>query len=154
MSPQFVYHKHLVSGCYFLQCKFNYPTDLQVTSLPTVLFQSNGGQHNVVEGSVIQLYCSVETTTAAFSWFKNRNPLVLNVPRLRERTTNDSTTTTSVLTIENFQSRDTGMYHCSAKHGLRIGNGMNVMLYGNLKSLLLLLRESTYLKYCNYSSII
>ena len=72
--------------------------DLQVTSLPSVLFHSNGGLHNVVEGSVIQLYCSVESTTASFTWTKDGNPVVIDVPHLRERTSNDSTTVTSVLT--------------------------------------------------------
>ena len=55
---------------------------LQVTSLPSVLFESNGGLHNVVEGSVIQLYCSVESTTASFSWTKDGNLVVIDVPHL------------------------------------------------------------------------
>ena len=104
--------------------------DLQVTSLPSVLFHSNGGLHNVVEGCVIQLYCSVESTTASFFWTKDGNPVVIDVPHLRERTTNDSTTTTSVLTVDNFQSNDTGTYQCSARDGMRTGNGANVTLNG------------------------
>ena len=87
---------------------------LEVRSLPAVLFQSKGGVHNVVEGSVIQLYCSVESTTTTFSWTKDGSPVVINVPHLRERTCNDSTTTTSVLMVDNFQSRDSGMYQCLA----------------------------------------
>ena len=101
---------------------------LQVTSLPSVLFESNGGLHNVVEGSVIQLYCSVESTTVSFSWTKDGNPVVIDVPHLRERTTYDSTTTTSVLTVDNFQSSDTGTYQCSARDGMRTGNGETVIL--------------------------
>ena len=108
--------------------------DLQVTSLPSVLFQSNGGLHNVVEGSVIQLYCSVESTAASFSWTKNGSAVVIDVPHLRERTSNDSTTTTSVLTVDNFQSSDTGTYQCSARDGTRTGNGENVTLTGKFIS--------------------
>ena len=44
---------------------------LVVTSLPAVLFQTNGGVHNITAGSVIQLYCSVQSTTASFSWTKD-----------------------------------------------------------------------------------
>ena len=105
---------------------------LQVISLPSVLFHSNGGLHNMVEGSVIQLYCSVESTTATFSWTKDGNPVVIDVPHLRERTSNDSTTTTSVLTVDNFQSSDAGIYQCSARDGMRTGNGANVTLNGKI----------------------
>ena len=105
-------------------------TDLLVTSLPSVLFQSNGGIHNVVEGSVIQLYCSVESTTASLTWTKDGSPVVIDVPHLRERTSNNSTTTTLVLTVDNFQSSDTGTYQCSARDGMRTGNGANVTLNG------------------------
>ena len=93
-----------------------------------MLFQTNGGVRNVVEGSVIQLYCSVESTTATLSWTKDGNPVVINVPHLRERTCNDSSTTTSVLTVDNFQSRDSGMYQCFADDGRKLGNGMVVTL--------------------------
>ena len=106
----------------------NMRTGLQVTSLPSVLFESNGGIHNVVEGSVIQLYCSVESTTASFTWTKDGNQVLIDVPHLRERTSNDSTTTTSVLTVDNFQVNDTGTYKCSARDGMRTGNGANVTL--------------------------
>ena len=101
-----------------------------MTSLPSVLFESNGGLHNVVEGSVIQLYCSVESTTASLSWTKDGSPVVIDIPHLRERTSNDSTTTTSVLTVDNFQSSDTGTYQCSASDGVRTANGDNVTLNG------------------------
>ena len=93
----------------------------------------------MVEGSVIQLYCSVESTAASFSWTKDGSPVVIDVPHLRERTSNDrtsndSTMTTSVLTVDNFQSSDTGRYQCSASDGMRTGNGMNVTLNGKINS--------------------
>ena len=99
---------------------------LSVTSLPTVLFESNGGVHNVVEGSVIQLYCSVPSPTATLTWTKNGSPVVLDVPHLRERTVNDSDTGTinSVLTIDYFVSSDNGVYQCFAEdNGLNSGGG-------------------------------
>ena len=84
---------------------------------------------------MIQLYCSVESTTASLSWTKDGSPVVINVPHLRERTSNDSSTTTSVLTVDNFQSGDTGTYRCSASNGMRTGNGANVTLNGKLSFL-------------------
>ena len=103
---------------------------LVVTSLPAVLFQTNGGVHNITAGSVIQLYCSVQSTTASFSWIKDGRPVVIDVPHLRERTCNDSTTATSVLTVDNFQSSDSGTYQCMAIDGDSAAPGDTVELRG------------------------
>ena len=103
---------------------------MAITSLPAALFESNGGVHNIVQGSVIQLYCSVESSTATFSWTKDGYLVVINVPHLRQRLCNDSNTTTSVLTIEGFQSRDNGTYQCLARDGVDSGNGTVVTLTG------------------------
>ena len=84
---------------------------------------------------MIHLYCSVESTTASFSWTKDGSPVVIDVPHLQERTSNDSTTTTSVLTVDNFHSTDTGTYQCSASDGMRTGNGPSVTLNGKYKLL-------------------
>ena len=88
---------------------------LNVISLPEALFQADGGMQNVVEGSVIQLFCSVESITAIFSWTKDGSHVVIDVPHLRQRTTRNDTTTTSMLTIDNFQSTDNGLYQCIAQ---------------------------------------
>ena len=101
-----------------------------MTSLPDALFQDNGGVHNVVNGSVIQLFCSVESLNVTFSWTKDGSPVVIDVPNLRERTCNDSTTTTSVLTIEDFQSNDNGTYQCMATNGQESGIGSSTTLTG------------------------
>ena len=103
---------------------------LVVTSLPAVLFQTNGGVHNITAGSVIQLYCSVQSTTASFSWTKDGRPVVIDVPHLRERTCNDSSTATSVLTVDNFQSSDGGTYRCMAIDGDCAAPGDTVELRG------------------------
>lgn len=101
-------------------------------SLPTVLFESNGGVHNVVEGSVIQLYCSVVSSTATVTWTKAGSPVVLDVPHIRERTFNKNTTILSVLTIDNFMSSDSGTYHCLATDGGHSTNGTAVTLNGKI----------------------
>ena len=103
---------------------------LAVMSLPTVLFQTNGGIHNVTAGSVVQLYCSVLSTTTIFSWIKDGIPVVIDVPHLRERTCNDSTTATSVLTVDNFQTSDNGIYQCMAMDGNATGEGGSIELRG------------------------
>ena len=106
--------------------------DLQVTSLPSVLFESNGGVHNVVEGSVIQLYCSVVFSTATFTWTIDGSPAVFNVPHLRERTVSNDTAniTTSTLTVDNFQSSDSGTYQCLVENSGRTYNGSATTLIG------------------------
>ena len=103
---------------------------LLIKLLPAVLFQTNGGVHNVVAGSIIQLYCSVRSTTASFSWTKDGRPVVVDVPHLRERTGNDSATATSVLIVNNFQSSDSGSYQCMAVDGNSTGQGESIELRG------------------------
>ena len=103
---------------------------LSIKSLPAVLFQTNGGVHNVVAGSIIQLYCSVQSTTASFSWTKDGRPVMIDIPHLRERTGNDSTTATSVLIFDNFQSSDSGSYQCMAVDGNSTRQGESIDLRG------------------------
>ena len=103
---------------------------LMVTSLPAVLFQTNGGVHNITAGSVIQLYCSVQSTTASFSWTKDGRPVVLDVPHLRERTCNDVANATSTLTVDNFQFSDDGAYRCTAMDGNTTGQGGSIEMRG------------------------
>ena len=105
-------------------------SQLTITSLPATLFQENSGVHNVVAGSVIQLYCTVESTNVTFSWTKDGSPVVINVPHLFERTCNDSTTTRSALIIDGFQSSDNGTYQCMATDGQESGSGNTTTLTG------------------------
>ena len=111
---------------------------LAVASLPAVLFQTNGGVHNITAGSVIQLYCTTSSVTATFSWTKDGRPVVIDVPHLRERTCNDSTTATSVLTVDNFQSSDDGIYQCTAVDGNATGQGGSIELRGILMCIIIL----------------
>ena len=92
--------------------------------------------NNVVEGSVIQIYCTVEMdTTVTFIWTLNGSALLNDPPHIRIREdnlpvrsasliTNDST---SVLTVDNFRDTDNGAYQCTATNGAAsTGNGASV----------------------------
>ena len=103
---------------------------LSIKSFPAVLFQTNGGVHNVVAGSVVQLYCSVQSTTASFSWTKDGRSVVIDIPHLRERTSNDNAIATSVLTVDNFQFSNSGIYQCMAVDGNHTGQGDSIELRG------------------------
>ena len=98
-----------------------------MTSLPVSIFQAPGGVRRVVEGSVIQLYCSVESLSVTFTWNKDNDPVDIDVPHLRERTCSSGSTTTSVLTIDNFLSSDNGTYQCMTMNGT---TGDSVTLIG------------------------
>ncbi len=100
---------------------------------PDALVSSNG---SVVEGSVIQIYCTVENdTTITFTWTHNGGPLFNDPPHIRIREdnrpqrsasllTDDSTT---VLTVDNFSASDNGVYQCTTSGAT---NGTAVKLTG------------------------
>ena len=103
-----------------------------ITSLPVSLFGANGGVHIVVEGSVIQLYCSVELDNATVSWTKDNIQVIIDVPHLLVRMSSNGTHNTSVLTLDNFRSGDNGMYQC---HAMSVGvteSGSTVSLTGKI----------------------
>ena len=99
-----------------------------MTSRPDAIFQAPGGVRRVVEGSVLQLYCSIGALNVTFTWRKDGEPVTIDVPHLRERTSEDGTTntTTSVLTIDNFQSSDNGTYQCMTMSGAT-GDSVNLI---------------------------
>ena len=124
-----------------------------MTSLPEALFQADGGVRNVVEGSVIQLFCSVKSTAATFFWTKDGTAVVIDVPHLRERTTIIDITTISMLTVDNFQSTDDGLYQCIVQTDLEIvGMGETANLTG--ASTIASAWPITPLHYCNHSRVL
>ena len=91
-----------------------------VAVLPDALWNgtSSGavGVHNILGGSVIQLFCTGNDTAGLpnVTWIKNNVALSNDPPEVRIRTSDDgATTTSSVLTIEDFDSADNGTYYCS-----------------------------------------
>ena len=122
----YIYHLHNVVHLH-VAVKGQSPT---ITSLPEPLFGASGGVHSVVEGSVIQLYCSVEPATATVSWTKDNVPVIIDVPHLRVRMSSNGTHNTSVLTLDNFISGDNAMYQCHAMSCGVTESGSTVSLTG------------------------
>ena len=106
---------------------------LTVTTLPDVLFQNNSGVHNIVEGSVIWLYCTANSTTAtpSITWIKNGVTLDNDPPHIRIRSSNDTlVSTTSSLVVDNFQATDNGVYLCQASDGTETTSSSTLSLTG------------------------
>ena len=104
---------------------------LTVTTLPDVLFQNNSGVHNIVEGSVIWLYCTADSTTASITWTKDGETLVNDPPHIRIRSSNDTLlSTTSSLVVDNFQATDNGVYLCQASDGTETTSSSTLSLTG------------------------
>ena len=107
-----------------------------VLTRPEALVSSSG---SVIEGSVIQIYCTVEDDTAVtFIWTLNGSSLLNDPPHIRIREdnlpersasllTDDST---SLLTVDNFRASDDGVYQCTATSGATSENGAIVTLTG------------------------
>ena len=75
------------------------------------------GVEEIVSGSDIQLFCTATSTTGvspAVAWARNGATLDNNPPSVYFRTSSDGTSSTSsVLTIADFQSADDGTYTCT-----------------------------------------
>ena len=101
-----------------------------VITRPEALTTSSG---NVVEGSVILVYCTVEyNNDISFTWTLNGTTLLNDPPHIRIRTNVDGTDTTSVLTVDNFRDTDNGVYQCTAidTKSVAAGNGTAISLTG------------------------
>ena len=103
---------------------------LTVTSLPSSFF--SGSSTSVVEGSVIWLYCEVNSisSTLSVTWNKDGGQLVQDVPHIRLRTTDTSSSTTLLLVIDNVVSSDAGVYQCTAREGQDYVSGDNFTMTG------------------------
>ena len=103
-----------------------------MTSLPAMLF--NGGNQSIVEGSVIWLYCEVDSVSPSLrvTWNKDNVPLTQDVPHIRMRSSSTTSSTTFLLVVDNFQSSDDGTYQCTAEDGVTTGNGSTLILTGTV----------------------
>ena len=85
------------------------------------------GTLEIVSGSNIQLFCSATSTSGVapdISWSGKGMILENTPPSIYFRTSSDGTnTTSSVLTIEDFQSADDGTYLCSGSIPANGGSG-------------------------------
>ena len=119
---------HLVTILFsFAAVQSQFPT---VITRPDALTTSTG---NVVEGSVIQVYCTVENNNdISFTWTLNGMTLLNDPPHIRIRTNTDGTDTTSVLSVDNFRDTDNGVYQCTATDtkSVAAGNGTAISLTG------------------------
>ncbi len=84
-----------------------------VSVLPDTLWVSNSGIHNIVEGHVIQVYCSaIGFTAPTITWTKDGTELSPDPPHIFIRTSVSGLN--SALTIDQFDASDDGVYLCSA----------------------------------------
>ena len=105
-------------------------TQLAITPLPNALFQNNGGVRNIVEQSVIWLYCTANSTVATITWTKDGVALVNDPSHIRIRSSSSGMSTTSSLVVDNFQSSDNGSYVCQASDGTATVNSSTLSLTG------------------------
>ena len=104
---------------------------LTVTPLPDILFQNNSGVHNIVEKSVIWLYCTADSATATITWTKDGVTLDNDPAHIRIRSFNSSEmSTTSSLVVDNFQTPDDGNYECQARDGMLSASSSTLNLTG------------------------
>ena len=103
---------------------------LTVTPLLDILFQNNSGVHNIVEQSVIWLYCAANSANATITWTKDGVTLVNDPAHIRIRSSSSGMSTTSSLVIDNFQSPDNGSYECQAKDGMMTASSSTLSLTG------------------------
>ena len=103
---------------------------LTVTPLPDILFQNNSGVHNIVEQSVIWLYCTANSATATITWTKDGVTLVNDPAHIRIRSSSSGMSTTSSLVVDNFQTSDNGSYVCQARDGMITVNSSTLSLTG------------------------
>ena len=103
-----------------------------MTSLPAVLFDE--GSNTIVEGSVVWLYCQVNSVspTLTVTWNKDSAPVVLDIPHIRIRSSITAISSTFLLVVDNFQPSDSGLYQCTAQEGVDTAMGTPLTLTGML----------------------
>jgi hypothetical protein len=100
-------------------------------SLPDLLFSR--GSVNIVQGSVLFLYCHIYSAAPSLrvNWTKDNITLVQNLPHIRMRLSTDiANSTTLLLIVDFFMSRDNGVYQCTAEEPGRVYMGSTLELTG------------------------
>ena len=105
---------------------------LTITSLPDLFF--NAGSQPIVEGSVVLLYCNVNSTSPNLiaTWSKDGDPLFNDLPHIHIQSSHFNDSTTFLLTIVDFRLSDGGSYQCSAQEGVNTAIGTTANLTGIL----------------------
>ena len=110
---------------------------LTLDALPDVLFVNNSGVHNVELGTVIRARCTANSSSVpVVTWLRSGSTLFNDPPHIRIRTSTDSTTVISVLTIDNFNTTDNGDYYCQANDSLTSLNSTTLSLTGENGSII------------------
>ena len=106
--------------------------NLSVTSLPDLLFSGSNPTRSIVEGSVIRLYCEVNSNSSTLSatWNKDGRKVVQDVPHIIIRTSTSSSSTTLLLVLDNVVSCDAGLYQCTAQDGVISASGTALTITG------------------------
>ena len=81
------------------------------SSLPAAFFTASSAV-NIAEGSVLQLFCTADSSDAVFTWDRDGTVLTNDPPHIRIRSNSDTNTVTSILTVDGFTTADNGIYQC------------------------------------------
>ena len=117
----------------FFEGNIHVQAQLSVTSHPDTIL--SGSSASIVEGSVLWLYCEVNSTSSSLSvsWSKDGGSLVQDVPHIRLRTSTSSSSTTLLLVLDNVVSSDAGVYQCTAQDGLETACGSSLNVTGQFE---------------------
>ena len=103
---------------------------LTVNSYPKFFF--SGESRTVVEGSVVWLYCEINSNASSLRvvWNKDGTPLIQNVPHIRLRSSIDTNSSTLLLVLDDLHAPDSGAYQCRAQYEGNTAVGETLVLRG------------------------
>ena len=90
-----------------------------MNSYPKFFF--SGESRTVVEGSVVWLYCEINSNVSRMDtlrvvWNKDGTPLIQDVPHIRLRSSIDTNSFTLLLVLDDLHAPDSGTYQCRAQN--------------------------------------
>ena len=103
------------------------------SSLPAAFFTASSAV-DIAEDSVLQLFCTADSSDAVFTWDRGGTVLINDPPHICIRSNNDTNAVTSILTVDGFTTADNGAYQCSvgtamANTQMLTGNSAGLCLY-------------------------